>query len=286
MPIFTSGTLQSAAGSRRPGSSPAAARSRIPGGHGDGLGAVVASGKDGFYRAALGELDAGADHVKVFASGGLARAGEALDRPEMSGAEMTGAVRAATERGTYVVAHAASSATIRLGLDAGIRSFEHAYLLDAPTAVAMASAGAFLTPTLVATHALDWMADAGFSVASRERSAQMADVHAASTATAIAAGVRILHGTDFPPAATSMETTIAVRELELLVEAGMSPVAALRTATRTPSELLGLGPQFGTITAGASADLLAVESDPMQSVSALRDIQFVMCRGEPVVLGN
>lgn len=254
----------------------------IPGGHGDGLGAVVASGPDGFYRAARAELEAGAEHVKIFASGGLARAGESLDRPEMSREEMAGAVQAAGERGTYVVAHVASSVVVRLGLEAGVRSFEHAYSLDAVAAAEMADAGAYLTPTLVVTHAVDWMERAGFDAAARDRSSRMAGTHAASAAAAIGAGVRILHGTDFPPAAASDGTTIAVRELELLVEAGLAPVDALRAVTRTPAALLGLGPASWTIASGALADIVAVDADPLQSVSALRHLRVLVRRGRLV----
>jgi imidazolonepropionase-like amidohydrolase len=253
-----------------------------PGGHGDGLGAVVASGPDGFRRAALGELAAGADHVKIFASGGLAREGEALDRPEMTRDEMAAAVQAAAEQGTYVVAHAASTSAIRLGLEAGVRCFEHAYVLDLATARELAGAHAYLTPTLVVTHALDWMETAGFDASAVDRSRRMAAIHVESAAAAIESGVTILHGTDFPPAASSHGTSLAILELELLIRAGMSTAAALRAATVSPGELMGFGPSFGTLVPGAPADVVAVTANPFSSVSALRSLSTVVAGGELV----
>ncbi|HEX5466127.1 MAG TPA: amidohydrolase family protein [Candidatus Limnocylindrales bacterium] len=253
------------------------------GGHGDGLGAATASGEDGFYGAAMRELEAGADHIKIFASGGLARAGEALDRPELSQAEMRGAVRAAQSAGTYVVAHAASAQAIRVGLEAGVRCFEHAYLLDSSTAARMAEAKAYLTPTLVVTHTDDWMAAAGFDRPARERSARMAATHLASAKTAIEAGVQILHGTDFPPDGHSSGTTLTVRELELLVAAGLTAPQALLAATRAPASLLGLASTSTSLGRGAPADLIGVADDPLYSVSALRDLRLVMHAGELVV---
>jgi imidazolonepropionase-like amidohydrolase len=252
-----------------------------PGGHGDGLGAVVADGPGAFGEAAAAELEAGADHVKVFASGGLARAGESMDEPELSLAELRAVVDAARAHGAYVVAHAAGSATIRRGLEAGIRSFEHAYRLDQATAQAMAEVGAFLTPTLVVTHVADWMRAIGFDAAAIQRSMGAAARHVASTRLAFEAGVAIVHGTDLPPDGTTDGTSLAVRELELLVEAGATPLLALQAATRTAARLLGCN-TIGEVRIGASADLVAMPDDPIQSVTALRGIDFVMAAGDVV----
>ena len=124
----------------------------IPGGHGDGHGSVIADGPEAFREAALAELDAGCSHIKVFITGGIANLGETFDHPEMSKAEMAATVGAASERNTYVVTHAASSLAINWALDAGIRSFEHAYDLDEETAGRMAAKGVFLAPTLCVTR--------------------------------------------------------------------------------------------------------------------------------------
>jgi imidazolonepropionase-like amidohydrolase len=257
-----------------------------PGGHGDGFGAVVAEGREGFYDAAARELEAGASHIKIYASGGLARQGEALEEPELTFGEMRGAVEAAAAHGSYVVAHAAGSATVRVGLEAGVRSFEHAYLLDAATASAMANSGVFLTPTLVATHAIDWMRSTGFSNDAISRSAAMAEEHTRSARRAIEAGVTITHGTDLPPDGVSNGTTLAVRELELLVEAGASVLTALQSATVSAARLVGLQGEIGELREGTLADLIATADDPTQSVGALRAIRFIMHGGASVRAGG
>lgn len=251
------------------------------GGHADGLGARVVDGAEGFRAAGMAELEAGADHLKVYASGGLARAGESLDEPEMSLAEMRGAVAAASGYDTYVAAHAASSATIRLGLEAGIRSFEHAYSLDADTASLMAAAGAFLTPTLVVTHLPAWKRAHGFDEASIRRSSAAADEHLGSIGRAIAAGVTIVCGTDFPPGETNDGVPLLVLELELLVRAGLTPVQALRAATADAARLVG-APELGRIHAGGPADLVAVDGDPLDDIASMRSIRLVVQAGRVI----
>src|SRR5262245_25284166 len=133
------------------------------GGHGAGHGCALADGGDGFLHAARTELAAGADHIKVFITGGIADASEGFDVPQMTDDEMRGAVRAAREHHTYVVAHAGSSGAIRQALDAGILAFEHGYSLDDETAVRLREADATLTPTLCVTRLPDWMRDHHFT---------------------------------------------------------------------------------------------------------------------------
>ncbi len=253
----------------------------VPGGHGDGLGCRVASGEMGFHRAALAELDAGADHVKVFASGGLARAGESMDAPEMTLEEMRGAVRAAESRGTYVAAHAASAAAVAQGLRAGIRSFEHGYRIDAPTARDMASAGAWLTPTLVVTHSQAWQRRNGFDEPSVDRCTATAPAHEAGFRYALDAAVSIVNGTDFPPGSPDDGVPLAVREMELMVRLGASPPAAIRAATIDAGRLLGRT-QLGDIAVGAPADLIVVPDDPAADITALERIALVMAGGRVV----
>jgi imidazolonepropionase-like amidohydrolase len=259
----------------------------VAGGHGHGLGCVVTSGKDGFRNAAAAELAAGADHVKIFLTGGLARSGERVGDLQMHPDEIAGAVAAAEAHGSYVVAHAASSHAIRAGLAVGVRSFEHGYELDAATAARLAAAGVFLTPTLVVTHASGWMSRQGFDSQAIARNEQAREQHEQSAGLAVAAGVRLVNGTDFPPAdSIEDDCPMFVREAELLTEAGMTPLDSLRAATLTPADLLGLTGQVGTITPGAAADMVALPEDPLQSASALRGIQLVIKGGQVIRAGG
>jgi imidazolonepropionase-like amidohydrolase len=122
----------------------------------------------------------------------------------------------------------------------------------------------------------------GFDDAAVRRSKAMAETHLASARRAIEAGVQIVHGTDIPPDAPSGGTSLAVRELELLVEAGAPPLTALRSVSLTAARLLGLEGIVGEIREGGAADLIAVPTDPTRSVSALRDMRLVMQAGDVV----
>ncbi len=168
------------------------------GGHGQGAACAYATGEQEFYEAALAELAAGADHVKIFINGGLAGAGEHYQQPEMTDGEIRGAVRAAAEHDAYVVVHSGESAAIRQALAQGVRCFEHAYRLDDETAALLARPGIFLTPTLCVTRSEAWMRARGFEEHSIQNALNAAVDHLASIQRAIRAGVTLVNGTDYP----------------------------------------------------------------------------------------
>lgn len=264
----------------------------ITGGHGQGFAAVTADGHDGFLRAARTELAAGADHVKVFLTGGIAHPGERVDGAQMTIDEMRAVVRAADERGAPVVAHAGGGPAIREALSAGIRSFEHGYLLDDETAERLAEASAHLAPTLSVTSSPEWMRDHGFTPAQIEAALAMHPEHLASARRAIlravdphdldGPGVRLVAGTDYPPGEPHDGTSCAVREMELLEEAGLPPADALRAGTWEAARLLRGEDRYGSVTVGHAADLVLLSEDPTVSVSALRTITTVLQGGRIV----
>lgn len=252
------------------------------GGHGWGMGCSYADGPEQFLAAARAELAAGADHIKVFITGGLAHAGEVMTGMQVTAAEVGSAVRAASEKGKYVVAHAANSAAIRDALQAGVRSFEHAYELDDETAKAIAAQGAFLTPTLCCTRMPDWMRGHSFTADQVERAMAAGPQHLDSIKRAVDAGVTLVNGTDYPPGEPGDGTVVAVREMEFMAEAGLDPLAALRSVTVNPARLLGAERDLGNVKEGFLADLIAVDADPIRSVSAMREVSFVMAGGSVV----
>lgn len=253
-----------------------------PKGHGAGMACAEAEGEEGFYLAARGELEAGADHVKIFISGGLAREGEETSRSEMSQGELAGTVRAARERETYVVAHSGASVAIREALGQGVRCFEHAYELDRPTAELLAGAGAYLTPTLVVTRCEPWMRANGFAEATIANAAATADAHLDSIKNAISAGVPLLCGTDLPPGDDVGGLPATVYELLLLEAAGLSRVAALQTANLNAARLSGVEREIGQVKEGFRADLIAVEDNPLDDLSALASVRMVVQDGRVV----
>ena len=96
------------------------------------------------------------------------------------------------------------------------------------------------------------------------------------------AGVTLVNGTDYPPGEPCDGTVCAVRELEFLVDAGLSPLQALQASTINGARLCGIDGQTGAIEAGLSADLIAFDGDPTADASALRGIRFVMSGGRIV----
>jgi imidazolonepropionase-like amidohydrolase len=253
-----------------------------PTGHGIGSACVVADGEDEFYRAATAELEAGADHVKVFITGGLARAGEDPGAAEMTDAELAGTVRAADEHHSYVVAHSGGSQAIRQALAQGVRCFEHAYELDEATASLLAQRGAFVTPTLIVTRCEDWMRAKGFEEATIINAANVADEHLASIQRVIAAGIPILVGTDLPPGDDVGGLSATAREMQLLADAGLGRLGALRSATTVPARLLGAAAELGQIAPGFHADLLVLDDDPLADLGALAHPTLVMQAGRIV----
>jgi imidazolonepropionase-like amidohydrolase len=253
-----------------------------PGGHGAGGGCAYAAGEQEFYAAALAELAAGADHVKIFISGGLNRAGEDRYRPEMTDGEIRGAVLAAGEHDTYVVAHSGGVSAIQQALRQGVRCFEHIYSLDDETAALLARPGIYATPTLCVTRSAGWMRAAGFPAASIERHLAAGEEHLASVRRAIRAGVTLVNGTDIPPGDLVDGTPAAVYELLMLAEAGLSPLSSLQSTSVNAAGLLGIGDHVGQVRPGYVADFVAVASDPLDDLATMRTISLVVQGGRVV----
>ncbi len=260
------------------------------GGHGHGTGSVYADGYDAFLHAARTELAAGADHIKIFITGGIAREGEELVGAEMTEEEMRAVVRAATERGRYVVAHAANGPAIAQAIKAGVKCFEHAYEVEDEVYTEMARRELFLTPTLCVDRCPEWMADHHFTKWQIEKAMEVGPSHLESIRRAVRIGYRgpgkpgitFLAGTDYPPGEPMEDTIVAVREMEFLTDAGLPPEEALRAGTTNAARLLGLGGEVGEVAPGFVADVIAVEKDPTSDLSALRRISFVMQGGKVI----
>lgn len=252
------------------------------GGHGSGIGCALADGGDGFLHAGRVELAAGANHIKVFITGGIADAGEGFDVPQMTDTEMCSAVRAASEHHTYVVAHAGSSGAIQQAIAAGILAFEHGYWLDDETATLMAEVGAFLTPTLCVTSSPEWMRDHNFTEDQIDKAVETNPAHMESIGRAIRAGVTLVNGTDYPPGEPAYGTSCAVHEMELMVKAGLTPFQSVQATTINAASVCRIECEVGTIEVGKRADLVAVDGDPTQDIAAMRGLDFVMQGGRIV----
>lgn len=253
-----------------------------PNGHGKGSACSYAKDFDGFYKAASEELAAGADHIKIFITGGLAHAGESPDIPEMTDDEISGAVKAAEEHGTYVVAHAGESKAIQQALRLGVTSFEHGYVMDQETVDAMKAKNVFYSPTLCVTRSESWMRAKGFEEPSIQNALKASERHLASAKLAIKAGLRMTNGTDYPPGDLVDGVPAALHELFLMHEAGLSTLKSLQSITSTAAALIRQEDSLGQIREGFEGDLIALEGNPLDDPHHLRNIDLVVQAGRVI----
>ena len=250
-----------------------------PQGHGSGADCSYAEGFEGFYQAAIGELKAGADHIKIFINGGLAHAGESPDIPEMSDEEIAGAVKAAHEHDAYVVAHSGESGAIMQALRQGVRSFEHIYNLDEATAQSLASHGAFVTPTLCVTRSESWMRKNGFEEHSIQNALRASEQHLVSVKRAIAAHIPMVNGTDYPPGDLVDGLPAALHEMYLMHDAGLTTLQTLGSISVTAAALLKQSDTLGQIAPHFHGDFITVTENPVQNLDTLRNITSVYQAG-------
>ena len=188
------------------------------------------------------------------------------------------AVRASHEAGLKIAAHCHGFEGTRLAVEAGIDSIEHGTYTDQATVEIMAQRGTYMVPTMSTWDARERLAtQMGWSPD------QMADIYdrkensIASFRQALQAGVRIATGTD--AGGSPARHGFVAREVELMVENGMTPPAALEASTRVAAELLGIQDQTGTIEVGKQADLVLIDGDPYSDPAALRNIWAVFQSG-------
>jgi imidazolonepropionase-like amidohydrolase len=250
------------------------------GGHGhNSVGTVEADGPDGFRRAAREQLRAGADLLKICLTGGIGTPREQPHQKQMTDAEVAAVVEVAHSAGTRVASHAGGDGAIADAVRLGVDCIEHGYSFSAQTAAAMAAAGTFLVPTLCVTQELDYMRRHGVQEWMLGKARAAADEHLASIRRAVRCGVTLCCGTDLLPSDPVDGTVATIREVELLVEAGLTPAEAIRAATVNSARLCGTDGEVGTVEAGKCADLLIVDGRPDQRIRDLREIRLVMKGG-------
>jgi imidazolonepropionase-like amidohydrolase len=243
----------------------------------------VADGPDGLRRAVRLQLYHGADLIKVVASGRIySDAPGGPWTPPFSLEELHAVCDEAHRHGARVAAHAYGAECIRLAVQAGVDSVEHGGWIDEESARLMADRNVFLVPTFSMLNlALDCGGDGGLSALQLERVRRIRDAHVDSFQRACEAGVKIVAGTDCGNPYVYPGNNAA--ELGYLVDAGLSPLQAIASATNIAAELLGLANCVGTIAPGRSADLLLIDGDPVRDVRILQDrskIKLVLKGGQ------
>jgi imidazolonepropionase-like amidohydrolase len=248
------------------------------GGHGWESDALEGDGADDFRRLTRLQIREGADLIKVCVSGGIAGEHEQIDTPQLFDDEMAAVIQVAHDWGRKVTAHVGPSSTLDRAIRLGLDCVEHGYELTSETTDLMAEHGVWYVPTITVSRCADFFDEQGVPAWMKERALGAGPRHWESLQNAIASGVKIAMGTDMPPAAGFDGTTATVREMEFMVEAGMSPIDVMRSATSSAAELIG-DESFGSVRVGARADFVAMADDPTADVSALRGIDWVMKDG-------
>ncbi len=269
----------------------------ITGGHGDNwmrCGADICvphpgcpdgrcDGVDGVRQKVREVLRAGAEVVKIMATGGVLSPTDHPEFVQFSPEELDVIVREAVyRRGIKVMAHAQGAAGIKNAVRAGIHSIEHGIYLDDEAIALMVAHGTFLVPTLLApVSVLDLGEKGGMPEYGVRKAREVVEIHKESTRRAHKAGVKIAMGTD----AGVMPHGTNLRELALLTGIGMTPMEAIVATTRTAAECLGWQERIGTVEAGKLADIVVARANPLQDIASLaapEDIALVMLDGKVV----
>lgn len=224
-------------------------------------------------------IEQGADFIKTIATGAVLAIGTEPGEPEITEDQLRAVVETARAKGVFVTAHAHGAVGIKNALRAGVRSIEHASLID-DDALAMAKASG--TWLVMDIYNGDYIDDIGTKEGWPEeylrKNRETTDVQRVGFMKAVKRGVKLAYGTDsgvYPHGQNA-------KQFAYMVRYGMTPMQAIQSATIRAAELLGKEKMLGAIAAGRFADLVAVKENPLTNIAALEHIALVMKDGKIV----
>lgn len=237
----------------------------------------VINGPDSAREAVRQRYKDGADLIKITATGGVLSLAASGQNAQFTDEELKAIISTARDYGFKVAAHAHGTEGMKRALRAGVNSIEHGTFMDDEAIALFKQSGAWYVPTISAGK---FVAEKSalpdyYPPIVRPKAAAVGPQIQNTFAKAWRGGVKIAFGTDagvFPHGENAKEFTY-------MVEAGMPALEALRSATLNAADLLGKGDQLGQLADGYLADIIAVQGDPLQDVSVLRSVRFVMKDG-------
>lgn len=226
---------------------------------------VIADGAPECYKAAREEFRRGADFIKMMAGGGVASPTDKISNLQFCRDEIAALVEVANTYHSYVTAHAYTPEAIQNCIKIGVKGIEHGNLLDEETAELMAELGCYLTPTLVTYKIMASKQFGSFlGPVNSKKNAEVLSQGVDALKIAQSKGVKICYGSDLLGACAGYQTQ------EFFIRGKIQTAQqVLLSATVTPAEMNGLGDRLGQIKPGFIADLLMMNSNPLEDIAVL-----------------
>jgi imidazolonepropionase-like amidohydrolase len=236
----------------------------------------VADGIEGVQHRVREVIKCGADVIKICATRGVLSKGDDPNASQYTLEEMKAIVADAHRLGRKVAAHAHDAQGVRSASEAGVDSIEHGHLMDDAAVATVKKNGTYLVPTLfLGEYMLPHLEQSDVPEYSKQKMRDVAAGMQKNVKKALDAGVKVVFGTD----AAVYPHGLNAGEFHVYVKLGMTPLAAIQTATINAADLLGWTKQVGTLELGKWADMIAADGDPTKDVTKLEHVKFVMKGG-------
>ena len=235
----------------------------------------IANGPDEIRKAVRFEVKNGADVIKAAVSGGVLSLADEVDTPQLTRGEMAALVDESHRLRKKVAVHCHGDQAAREAIDAGVDSIEHGSFMKPETVTMMKKKGTFLTPTLMASEWIMGKLD-NYPPALQAKAKAATAARSEMFRNAVKMGIKISFGTD----AAVYPHGQNAKEFKLMVDLGMAPIDALKSATANDADLLGITQKVGTLEKGKLADVIAMPGDPTSDITVTERVSFVMREGK------
>src|SRR6059058_5382197 len=235
----------------------------------------IANGPDEIRKAVRFEVKNGADVIKAAVSGGVLSLADEVDTPQLTPAEMAALADESHRLRRKVAVHCHGDQAAREAIEAGVDSIEHGSFMKPETLITMKKKGTYLTPTLMASEWIMGKLD-NYPPALQAKAKAATAARSEMFRNAVKMGIKISFGTD----AAVYPHGENAKEFKLMVDLGMSPIDALKSATASDAELFGVAQKLGALEKGKLADVIAIPGDPTSDITATERVSFVMKEGK------